>query len=406
MKMKHIVHEVGESTRITIKTHGDLFLAGGDQTRLDAWVKNSRTLIVQTTPEGMHLTSLDDCRLVLPAGAQVLVEMVGGDAHIKDLRAELDLRHVGGDLELQQCHNVTIGQVGGDCMLEKVTGILKIERIGGDLDALDVQEVALFGSVGGDVCLLGITTGLKLSAGGDARLILGPILKEPVFLNAGGDISLFVAAGLNAMANLASGGRDIRIRLGGQRERVEKPAFQVKLGEGGVAVNVTAAGDILLTDEKWEDDDFREHFKDLNESWQDMEEDFAEDEDEDEDEEEEGRGMNFSFDFDSKDFEDKVNRRVQEAMSHAQERIQHAMRKMEQKMSSMDGLGLVINLSGSASKAAGVGVSVSKEEPVSAPRPAGGISEEERLLVLKMLQEKKITAEEADKLLESLQGEE
>ena len=37
---------------------------------------------------------------------------------------------------------------------------------------------------------------------------------------------------------------------------------------------------------------------------------------------------------------------------------------------------------------------------------AGDVTEEERMLVLKMLQEKKITAEEADRLLAALEGRE
>ena len=38
------------------------------------------------------------------------------------------------------------------------------------------------------------------------------------------------------------------------------------------------------------------------------------------------------------------------------------------------------------------------------PKPAAPVSDDERLTVLKMLQEKKITIEEAEKLLAALEG--
>jgi len=112
-----------------------------------------------------------------------------------------------------------------------------------------------------------------------------------------------------------------------------------------------------------------------------------------------------------------VNRHVEEAMRRADERIAAAMKRVEDRTRAMNRDGVIppIPPVGRPRK------SILTPEPPTPPgppapakpatppmsptgRPAKAVvSEEERMLILTMLQEKKITAEEAAKLLEALE---
>ena len=109
------------------------------------------------------------------------------------------------------------------------------------------------------------------------------------------------------------------------------------------------------------------------------------------------------FPFQTEEFNDRINRRVDEAMRQADTRAQEAMRRLEQRTRRLEKHGFQ-----------GPGSPPCHRFRVDRNRWAGPIetaaekksdvSEEEKALILKMLQDKKITAEEAEKLLEALEG--
>ena len=82
--------------------------------------------------------------------------------------------------------------------------------------------------------------------------------------------------------------------------------------------------------------------------------------------------------------EKEINEEVNQKTKFAQDRIQAAMAKMNKKF---QGFNFDSGFEGTVAK------KQNKTE---------GVSEEERMMILKMLQDKKITAEEADHLLQIL----
>lgn len=91
------------------------------------------------------------------------------------------------------------------------------------------------------------------------------------------------------------------------------------------------------------------------------------------------------------DVGDRVRRRVDEATRRAEEKMKRAEEKLRRAQAKVHGRPHVL-----------FGWD---PEPKSAAEPAGEVvSDEERMTILRMLQEKKITSEEADKLLAALEG--
>ncbi|MFZ1040615.1 MAG: hypothetical protein WCA79_12575 [Anaerolineales bacterium] len=108
----------------------------------------------------------------------------------------------------------------------------------------------------------------------------------------------------------------------------------------------------------------------------------------------------------------KVQRKVDEAMRRADRKIREAEQKLRQAHSDhlqsrmqdieqlrMHHTGQPIPPRDPSSRPFNFGLNTSEAEEASQP-----VSDEERMAILKMLQEKKITSEEADKLLAALEG--
>jgi hypothetical protein len=108
----------------------------------------------------------------------------------------------------------------------------------------------------------------------------------------------------------------------------------------------------------------------------------------------------------------KVQRKVDEAMRRADRKIREAEQKMRQahsahletRMQNIEQLRMhhseqLVPPSEPSSRRFNFGLNTSQAEEANQP-----VSDEERMAILKMLQEKKITSEEADKLLSALEG--
>ena len=102
----------------------------------------------------------------------------------------------------------------------------------------------------------------------------------------------------------------------------------------------------------------------------------------------------------SADVSAKIQRKVNEAMRRADRKLREAERKLQHAHSEHLDFGLhYIPPRPPSSPRWNAGLNPSDAENTNPP-----VSDEERMTILKMLQEKKITSEEADKLLAALEG--
>jgi hypothetical protein len=97
-------------------------------------------------------------------------------------------------------------------------------------------------------------------------------------------------------------------------------------------------------------------------------------------------------------FGDRISRRVEQATERAQRKIEAASRKVNKRLATPNAAD-VAKLFGDRA----LELEFIFERRADSPKSPQA-SDEERLAILKMLQEKKITAEEAEKLLSALEG--
>lgn len=401
--MNKKTYSIDENVTILVRAHGDLALQGWEQKEVYPLTESRRTLSVQMEGEIMRISLLDDGELFVPEGASIQVERVGGDAYIRRLTGKLAVERVGGDLSLQDVLDVAVATVGGDCVAVGVTGAFAIHRVGGDMIASAMNGSISMSNVGGDVDLQMAGGNADVKAGGDLCLSLDQTGQQMLNLRASGDINVYLPKEPSAEFNILSRGEGIRLRLSGGKQRLEQRAHQFVLGQGTSKVNLQAGGDVLVTDEVTESECFTSARENLEEHWQDVE-DSRQEREASEDEE--------AFTH-AEDISRRVNRHVEEAMRRADERIAAAMHRVEERTRQMSRDGMVppmppIPTVGRPRKSILITTEPAPPAPPAPPAAAkapvkAGVSEEERLLILSMLQEKKINAEEAARLLEALE---
>ena len=379
--MKQVSIPVKPENKLNIKATEDLSVQGTEQNILTAVVRQSDSFKYTEAVGKCEVKATSDCRLLIPATMIVTVERVGGDASISGLTGRVIVGKVGGDLVLQNLSGASVETVGGDLSLKNAGIALEIVRVGGDLFGTGVQSLSSR-AVGGDVFLQQVSGDLNLVAGGDIEMEIKETEVPVISVKAGGDIRLVVPPEAKAQLEMHSNGGAISIHAGGQEGEWQQEEFTLPLGEGGNMVRLTAGGDITITDQDGINRDFEGVFDSSVDHWHyfgaELEKQIRE---------------SIGTATESMHW---ATQTANEAGEKARKKVEKAMRKMESKGVNINHTGVNVDRNGKQVDVT-FGVPFQTKE-----KPKSGPSDEERLLVLKMLQEKKITAEEADNLLSAL----
>lgn len=392
---------------------GDLRVAGWERSEI----------MVKTDGDDLNLTSESDPIVIacnedlivyLPRSANLTVESVAGDASLQAIQSPITIGPVSGDLTMHDLGPVTLGIVNGDANLRNIGalnagsitgdfvlrgghGICAVDDVGGDASIRDVDSLVTIENVGSDLYMRNVHGGINVKAGSDVALYLVPVAGQKYDITAAGDLILCLPADAQAKLHLeASSPESIQVDFEGVQIPEDWENCDLTIGEetpGMAEMLLSSGSDLLVTSraDRWE----------------------------------------FASDFDSgewgippvppvppvpplpPDFSERINRRVQASMERAQihieaagQRAEAAGRKAEAAMrrAEMKVRAAEVRARRGAQVSMNVGRwnwDLSPRGPVQTGEP---ISDDERLTILKMLQEKKITLDEAEKLLAALEG--
>jgi len=386
---------------------GDLRVAGWD--RFEIMVKtDGDALHISAETDPIVISCDEDLILYVPHGANVKVEKVAGDAILQALNGPVTLGPVAGDLTLNDLGPVSLatvagdassrnigalnaGTISGDFTLRGGHGICAVDKIGGDGSIRDVDGMLTIESVGSDLYVRNVHGAVTVKAGADVAFYVSPLPGQIYDVTAGDDLIVRLSPEASIKLHLtATSPESIHVDFPGVEIPENCTSCEVILGEkteGMAEMLLTASGDLLVTSQAdpWES----------------------------------------AADFDSgdwrippippipplpPDFSERINRRVQaslerahvhiEAASHRTEaKVQAAMRRAEMKARAAE-------VRGRRSAQFNVNVGrwnwdLSPHGPV---ETGEAVSDDERLIILHMLQEKKISLAEAEKLLAALEG--
>lgn len=378
---------------ILIRSHADLHLQGWEKNQVLVLPTDTHTARVDQGEDELRIVLTADAEINLPASARVGLERVSGDVWVRGLSGTLEVNKVSGDLCLQDIGTAMVGWVDGDLQVQNINGPLQVHKVAGDMIALDCRGPLNIDAIGGDLQAMDVVGPVSAKAGGDGRVSL---LADghPVNLRCGGDVNLHVTKLQNAAVSFASGGRTIRIEMADHEDEFEKHNFAQTFGDGSVPIRLEAGGDILLTDTPWDGDDLESTFAERDEEWEEWMQDRAERLEE--------------IDRRAEELVRRVNERTQEATRRAEERMAQAMQRLEERrhrleerfsmpippippMPSIPPIPPIPPVRPNIAKPSASEPRVSKVSP------------EERMLILKMLSEGRITADEANNLLEAIE---
>jgi hypothetical protein len=426
--MENIVLETNANPIVEIATvGGDLRVIGWDQPQLVVEADDADSLHLDQDGERFTLRANDDCTVRLPHGAQVSVRTVGGDANLKLLEQKLAIGNVGGDLTLRQIAGANIGVVGGDVKVKHVTGDVQAGHVGGDLEARAVDGAFKSGNVGGDLFLQQVGGAVQASAGGDVTLSVKFAPEQEYSVQAGSDLTCRVGPDASARLSLVAGG-DISLDVPGAQVAGNSNRKTVTLGAGAAAVSLRAGGDLHLTGVSFEADvmgDFDEKF---GEDFASMAEEFeaqigsqieAQMADFEKQMNERMAGLNFAASpVDAAKIAASARRAAERMQRASRQQTESARRQAEKQAERAQRIA-----EAAQRRAEAINRKVHEEhgrrgwpfrgepprQPPSPPRPSpapqtDAVSDEERMTILRMVEQKKISVAEAEKLLAALEN--
>jgi hypothetical protein len=357
---------VGSSPRIIADSiGGDVSVVGwdGDEILLKA---DDEEIRLQQDDDEIRFSCDDDVSLRIPKASTLLFSSVSGDAAIRGVIGDIEIVSIDGDLSMREVGSVSISSISSDFSLRGARGNLYIKSADGDVSIRDVEGNINIDSVADDLALRGARGNIKVNVGEDVVVYLEPRDDGQYLVTAGDDILMVLPTTANATVTMQ--GDEIDVAWPGVKNDPEATQRTVVLGSGSAKITLSAGGDVRLSNQANAAESADEFGN------------FA--------------GMNFDW----SGFGERISRQVQAATARAARSADEATRRAErhaERHARRWGRTPPPGTWDFGPKGVPTPPGAPKSEP---------IAEEERMAILKMLQEKKITAEQAEQLLQALEG--
>jgi len=353
------------------------------------------------------------------------IESVGKDMSAKQIHGDLKIEHIGKDLVLRDVTTTQVGNIGRELSAKRVRGDLKIKQMGGNALVRDVDGQFSASTTGGNLYLHGVSGGITVSVGGSATLDFSPVPWQAYSIQAGGDIRCKNPADINAEFNIVSGSQMIRVKTSKKSETIKEGTYILTMGDGGAAVELSAGGAVKLItpSSEWESPENIE--VDFGAKLGSMAEEIAEESTHQieaqlemlsEHLEAHLTGLSMSIGTAGlseervQQAQDRLEKARERASRRAEDAAQRAQAKLELKIAAIQRKAERKARTATARAARKErkrrsAARVPPSPPFPPPQsPNDPVTEKERLMILQMLQDKKIGVEEAEQLLASLEG--
>jgi len=310
--------------------------------------------------------------LVLKDVAEVAVEKIGGNFSLLQAAGSVIVEKVGGNLVLSGLDSFRGEKIGGSCKVKDIRGDFILEKMGGGFKGQNINGTLRLERLGGSFSARQVSLAGDLHAGGDVRLKDFNLASSHVEVKAGGGIYLDIGEGFpDTRFEMRTGARNIRVKVREDNLKIGDTHFEYSMGSPGHTMELAAGGSIALNETTELDEEI---VGDLSES----------------------------FVYEESHLSELIQERIDSATRRAENKVKAAEIRLDQireRVEKHRGFNINVDF--------GSGEPPDRPEqpvpPVSRPAGKKGASDEERLMILKMLQEKKITVDEAETLFKALE---
>ncbi len=419
--MKSYLETSHDYPLVILEIEGNLNLKGGEGQEITARSDGQDDLLVEQRDDHVYIHSKSSCRVKVPRASEIKVEAVHGNASFKSLEGDLVIFRMDGNLQLRSVGPTHVDGVKGNLYARRVSGDLEVQAVHGNASIEEVQgALTVQEKISGNLNLQEIEGNGRAEASGNLSISLDPLPGSSYEFIAGGNLACWLAEDASAEVTILKASK-FNVNLGAHNisKRGEVP-FSVTFGDGDASLKLSAGGNLVVAGQPGQSghEGFGVNF------------DFTTGEIPDNLGEEISRHIEAQMEMLERQIEfqienlsstlstvglseeaaERISRKAREASARAttraQEKMQRAQEKIQRKLDAARRR--AEQKSRSARRAEqryegrtpGTGFSSGAAEPEGEP-----VSNEERMIILQMLEEKKITLHEAEQLLAALEGE-
>jgi hypothetical protein len=388
--------EVSENPHLTIECLGDLDVNGGREGEVAIKAYGDQDDLTVHQEDGrFEITARVRTKIGCPRGTTLTVRNVQGDLKVRHLDGAVSIVNALGDCLFRDVGPTTVTHVAGDVRGGSISGDLVIQQVSGDLSVRGVEGLFTCETVGGDLSAGLVEGGLVVTVGGDASLKTDFVAGEEYQLTTGGDAVLKFPTAASASFHVQAGG-DIVHKVEWTEVRQAQRTLEGRLGEGEADVTVSAGGDVVLKSRS------------------------------------DAGGFVLGITLEDEELELELESMAEEIERNVQAHMARLNAELEEKLSSIDHEVIRDKAERAASKMRRAAERAAERarlkaeraqrrwermeppRPPRAPTAAPGappaaprsdpVTDNERMMVLNMVREGKITSDEAASLLEALEG--
>jgi ElaB/YqjD/DUF883 family membrane-anchored ribosome-binding protein len=435
--MEELIIETGQHPQISVTSHGKLYLKGWERAEVRASASGKDKLSLKKDGEEVTVQSLSHCEMRVPYASSVTVHMANGETILKSITGNITIQHANAGLTLNDVGPVLVEDVSRDLNAQEVHGDLIIRNANRYVNASFVAGNFSADSIAAHLTLLKIEGNISAHVLGNATLSLEPKPGQTCDVEAHGVLACRMPPQANATLELTGPG-PLVTQLGGKTETA-RDHLTLTLGDGSAHISLTGYGPVTVLESESgkPDSDFTIDFEDMELEMDTLSQQISR-------QVTEQLEMQMGF-LDaqmealmntgnlSQEKADRIRARTEEKISRAQEKIARAQeraaekiemarRKAEGSKGRPKSYGTDFTYGGMDAAREGVrtgmpaaregvrtGLSAAREAVASAlgssgAKPSDPVSDEERMMILNMLAEKKISIEEAESLLAALEG--
>ncbi|MCC7449585.1 MAG: hypothetical protein IT324_19345 [Anaerolineae bacterium] len=432
-------YEVQPDVAIRIQTiSGDLDIKGRTATEIRARGDDPQVVIGDDGHSAIVSCS-GDCRLDVPNGASVSIETVGGDARIAEIEGKVTITTVGGDLAVRRTGDVSINTIGSDADFKRINGGVQVTTIGSDVELSNINGNIQIETIGSDAQIKNVAGSCEIEEIGSDLILntrFDPSAKY-YFDTIGSDILIAIRPEDDVRINYPKA-VEAAVEVDYASMEQDDDVESIVLGHGAAVVQLENPGGSLRLVEDSEDlggfiedmipenldeiinEQLERHIPDIQRKAEQAAERLRQRA------EREAEKAQQHAERVRQDAERKAERMRQEAERHAErarreaerqaERMQRQAERMAEhgKHKRKRGFGFEFSWPGGPGPIPPIppippmpfGFRGEKPKRDAGPaRPQGEpVSNDERMAILRMVEEKRITVEEAERLLAALEG--
>jgi len=448
------------SPKVKVKSIGSgLQIKGWDRPEILAKSSSDNDLKLEEGDGVITVLSHTDCVLYVPHNASIDVDKVGNDARIRSVFGGITLSSVGSELAVRDTGPVTAGKVGNNFIGKRINGELKVDRIGssatlGDVGVVqlgavgnqlvakrvrgdltvdtrvggnavvrDVDGLVSIKTVGGSLHIREISGGITVDVGGNTTVEFSPVSWQTYEIKSGGSVRCHVPGDANAQFEILSGAQNIRIKAPSISETIKEGNHSLTLGDGDAPVKLIAGGRVNITTRDMDWDGVQDFDIDFTKEISSMADEITEQAASQIESQLEMLENNLNVHLSGlataisaaglseekvQELEERLEQAKERAADRAEAAAEKARMKLELKIAAAqrkaDRKARTAAVRAARKARKGIGERGFSSPSLPRRKPVDPVSEEERMMILQMLQDKKIGVEQAEALLAALEG--